>query len=111
MTRLQRATLYNRTLTAIKRAAVPTMADRVQVDIRVTLPVSRELFRALQCYEFTKGASPEWSNDWTRVTLSYPVKTCYPEHLPGFAREVLRAMKQAKREGKRLVIVRYPCEP
>ena len=108
MTRLQRATLCNRTLSAIKRAAVPTMADMVEVQIRVRLPVSHELFRALQCYEFTKGASPKWSSDWTCVTLSYPIKTCYPEHLPGFAREVLRAMKQAKREGKRLIIVRYP---
>ena len=109
MTRLQRATLYNRTLTAIKRAAVPTMRDMVEVDIRVTLPVSRELSRLLHKDGYSKGP---WQrmDGWT-ATFSYPIKTCYPEHLPGFAREVLRAMKQAKREGKRLVIVRYPCEP
>jgi hypothetical protein len=43
---------------------------------------------------------------WT-ATFSYPVKTCYPEHLPGFAREIVAAMRVARREGKRLIIVRH----
>lgn len=105
MTRLQRTLLYNRTLSAIRRAAVPTMRDMVEVDIRVTMPISREMSRLLHKDGYSKGP---WTrmDGWT-ATFSYPVKTCYPHHLPGFAREVLSAMKQAKREGKRLVIVRY----
>lgn len=105
MTRLQRALYPSRLLALIRRAAVPTMRDMVQVDIRVTLPISRELARRLRKGDYSKG--PWQKLDGWYLTLSYPVKTCYPEHLPGFAREMLYAMRLAKREGKRLIIVRY----
>ena len=92
-------------MAAIKRAAVPTMRDMVQVDIRVTLPISRELSRRLHKDDYSKGPW-KFLDGWT-LTLSYPVKTCYPHHLSGFAREMLYAAKQAKREGKRLEVVRH----
>lgn len=105
MTRLQRATLPARILATIKRAAVTTVQDRVQVTIRVRLPVSRELLRRLRKAEFSKGAWEDWGHDM--LTLSYVVKTNYTQDLPGFAREVLYSLRQARREGVRMQIVRF----
>ena len=103
--RLQRATERNRFLTAVRRAAEPTMRDRVQVTIRLRLPVSAELATALRLTDHSKGP---WTSEVDGYQLrTYPIKTCYPEDLPGFARDLFAAVKLAKRMGKRIEIVRY----
>lgn len=105
MTRLQRATLYNRTLSTIKRAAVPTMVDMVEVTLRVKAPISPDLRRLLESARFTYGAWGALDDGY--LTFTHPVKTCYPADFPGFAREVVAAMQLAQREGRRIEVVRY----
>jgi hypothetical protein len=105
MTRLQRATERARFLTAVKRAAVTTMRDRVAVQIRARLPVSPDLHRALELYSHSKG--PHINEVDGYQVRTYPIKTNYPEDLPGFAMELLAAVKLAKRHGKRIELVRH----
>jgi len=105
MTRLARALLPARTLVLLRRSAVPTMADRVEVDLRVKAPISPGLRRLLESARFTYGAWGSLADG--RLTFRHPVKTCYPADFPGFAREVVMAMRLAQREGRRIEVVRH----
>lgn len=105
MTRLARTLLPARTLALLRRAAVPTMVDTVEVTLRVKAPISPDLRRLLESVRFTKGA---WTwREGGYLTFTHPVKTCYPADFPGFAREVVAAMGMAQREGRRIEVVRY----
>ena len=105
MTRLARALLPARTLALLRRAAVPTMVDMVEVTLRVKAPISANLRRLLESARFTKGA---WTwREGGYLMFTHAVKTCYPADFPGFAREVVAAMRLARREGRRVEVVRY----
>ena len=105
MTRLARALLPARTLALLRRNAVPTMVDTVEVSLRVKAPISPDLRRLLESAQFTKGA---WAwREGGHLFFTHAVKTCYPADFPGFAREVVAAMRLAQREGRRIEVVRY----
>ena len=105
MTRLARALLPARTVALLRRNAVPTMADMVEVSLRVKAPISPDLRRVLESARFTKGA---WVSEGGNLLIfTHAVKTCYPADFPGFAREVIAAMRLARREGRRVEVVRY----
>lgn len=105
MTRLARALLPARTLALLRRAAIPTMVDMVEVTLRVNAPISPDLRRLLESARFTYGAWGSLADGY--LTFRHPVKTCYPADFPGFAREVVAAMGLARREGRRVEVVRY----
>ncbi len=106
MTRIQRATIRNRFLSVVKRACIASIRDRVQLTIRVRLPVSDELATALLLTDHSKGP---WTNeiDGGYQYRTYPIKTCYPEDVPGFARDLFAAVKLAKKLGKRIHVMRW----
>ena len=105
MTRLRRALLPARTLALLRRAAVQGSADLAYVALRVNVPISPDLRRLLESARFTKGA---WVwREGGHLFFTHAVKTCYPADFPGFAREVVAAMRLARREGRRIEVVRY----
>ena len=105
MTRLKRATIRNRFLSTVKRACIASIRDRVQVTIRVRLPVSDELATALRLTDHSKGP---WTYEIDGYQYrTYPIKTCYPEDIPGFARDLFAAVKLAKKLGKRIHVMRW----
>ena len=105
MSRLQRATFPARVLSILRRNAVPTMCDVVEVDLRVKAPISPDLRRLLESARYSKGASG--TNADGHLTFRHPVKTCYSDDFPGFARSIVVAMRQARCEGRSIEIVRY----
>ena len=105
MTRLQRATIQGRFLATVKRACIPSMRDRVQLTIRVRLPVCDQLATALLLTDHSKGP---WTNEEGGYQYrTYPLKTCYPEDIPGFARDLFAAVKLAKKLGKHIHVMRW----
>ena len=105
MTRLARALLPARTLALLRRNAVPVASDLVCVSLYVNGPISHDLRWLLESARFTKGAWVSEGGDL--LIFTHAVKTCYPADFPGFAREVVAAMRLARREGRRIEVVRY----
>ena len=105
MTRLARALLPARTLALLRRSAVPVASDLVCVSLYVNGPISADLRWLLESARFTKGAWV-WC-EGGHLFFTHAVKTCYPADFAGFAREVVAAMGMARREGRRIEVVRY----